>query len=675
MARVLPLLRVAHLDREFDYRIPQELHESVQVGSLVRIRFRGKLEDGVVLSRTQESEFDQGGSGRKLAWIERVTGAVPMMTPQVLDLVEAVAVRYGGSRPDVIRTAVPSRHAGGEEAACQAAAKDPEAGPGQAADGYADGDVDLSGWGKYSHGQSFVQAAAAGRARAVWQIAPGEQWPVRLAELAALTVVKGGGVIIVVPDGRDVEQVAQACRQLVGDEVVVELTAAAGRFARWRRWCEVMMGRARVVVGTRAAAFAPVKDLRVAVVVDDGNEGLIEPRAPYYHAREVVTLRSAQEGCSAVVAGWGRTAEAQLLVESGWAGQVVAMREVIRAGMPRVRAIEDTDYMLRDRFARSRLPGVAFEAVRQALDEDRAALLVVPRKGYVPTLACTNCGTPVRCRYCHGPVEIPAGPQGGDQQEAALPRCRWCGREVGRFECAECGHHRLRAVVVGTDRTREEIGRAFPGVPIDVSTGDARIDWLRPGRRIVLSTPGAYPYPVGDVRYGAAVILDTWTFLLRADVRAHEQALAQWLQVVAQVDPAGQVVVVAESDNPVVQQVIRWDPVGAAQVELEGRRQARFSPAVHMAAIDGQPQAVRVFREFVELPVGAEVLGPVPLPPGVALPAGVEPGEECVRLIVRGPVGMRASTLGRALRQARIQAGLHRAELPVRVVVDPVRIG
>jgi primosomal protein N' (replication factor Y) len=121
---------------------------------------------------------------------------------------------------------------------------------------------------------------------------------------------------------------------------------------------------------------------------------------------------------------------------------------------------------------------------------------------------------------------------------------------------------------------------------------------------------------------------------------------------------------------------VRWDPVGHARQEVAERTEVGFPPAVHMAALDGGSAAVAELLEATRLPDGAEVLGPVPLPPGQRLPFGSdgpEP-EEVHRMIVR-VARHRGRDLGAALREAQATRTARRADGPLRVQVDPPRIG
>ena len=106
IARVLPMLSVPHLDREFDYLVAAEQSDDAQPGVRVRVRFHGRLVDAFVLER--RSETDHVG---KLGWLDRVVSAERVLTPDVVRLVDAVAARYAGTRADVLRLAIPPRHA------------------------------------------------------------------------------------------------------------------------------------------------------------------------------------------------------------------------------------------------------------------------------------------------------------------------------------------------------------------------------------------------------------------------------------------------------------------------------------------------------------------------------------------------------------------------------------
>ncbi|GAA3961069.1 primosomal protein N' [Gordonia caeni] len=652
VARVLPMLGLTHLDRPFDYLVDQAMDADAQPGTRVRVRFAGRLVDGFILERLERS--DHGG---KLAWLNRVVSAEQVLTPELASLARAVADRYAGTMPDVLRLALPPRHARVEKAAPAGEPEAPVAEP------------DLTGWHAYDGGEAFLEALVSDlHPRVSWQARPGEDWPARVAELAAAVAVRGRGAVVVVPDQRDLDRVAEACEPLLGDWCVT-LAAGLGPTARYRRWLQALRGQARVVIGTRSAVFAPVHDLALTVVVDDGDPSLDEPRAPYPHPREVAVLRAHQTGSALVIGGFARTAEAQALVESGWARDLVAPRRTVRADMPRVDGISEEDRRIAgDPLARSaRIPAIAFDAARRALADDRPVLFSVPRRGYLPSVACARCREHARCRACHGPLQM---------NERGDLACRWCGRPENRFVCAACGGTAVRALMIGDKRTAEELGRAFTGVPVVTSGGDKIVDRLPAGARVVVATPGAQPQVEGG--YGAAVLLDTWAQLDRQDLRAGEEAVRTWMAVATLVRPhadGGRVVVVADATLAPVQALIRWDPVGFAALELGLRRELGFPPAVTMASVDGPPAAVAAFLGMVGDDADAQRLGPVPLPPGVRVPAGLDPADGIERVLLRTDRS-HGRDLAAALRAAQVlRHARHEDTAGIRVQVDPPTIG
>ncbi|OEY23925.1 primosome assembly protein PriA [Corynebacterium sp. BCW_4722] len=657
IARVLPMLGLAQLDRPFDYLVAEEDSAAAQPGVRVRVRFAGRLVDAVVLERATES-----GHEGQLRFIERVISPEVVAPERLRMLIDVLAERYAGTRSDIYRAAIPARHAKAEETDTST----PWDELGEATE------PDLSAWSAYEHGESFVDAVVGGKlARAAWQVAPGDDWAGALAALAAKVAIDGSGALIVVPDQRDVDRVEAALKELVGPRQITTLTASQGPQARYSRYLSVLHGQGRIVVGTRSAAFAPVDKLSLIAVMFDGDDSLVDPRAPYVHAREVATTRSGLERASLVLGGFGRTAEAQLLVESGWMHELVAPREVIRARSPYIHAAGDSDFALeRDpRAKQARLPSAAFQAAGKALEENRPVLFQVPRTGYIQALACGQCRTPSRCRWCNGPLGLPSG------GEAAAPTCRWCGRMDPAHVCPVCGSRRVRAVVLGTERTAEELGRAFAKYRVVTSGGERILDSVEQRAAIVVATPGAEPEVSGGA-YGAAVLLDAWALMQRPDLRAVEDTLAKWMGAAHLVASDGEVVVAAEPSLSVVQHLIRWDARGFAAQELAQRRDARFPPAVHVAVVDAPRDALDAFFSRTELPEHAELLGPVDLPGGVGLPGTWDVAQHgpAQRMLVRSPLAGRTA-LGRALRAGRVAWDASKPEVPLRVQVNPVDIG
>ncbi|MEV5355877.1 primosomal protein N' [Streptomyces sp. NPDC052693] len=673
LARELPVARVLvdkgvlHLDRYFDYAVPEELDAQAQPGVRVRVRFGagrhrvregrregGGLIDGFLVERLPESDY----SG-PLAALAQVVSPEPVLSEELLGLARAVADRYAGSLADVLQLAVPPRNARAEQRASPEPLPPPPA-------------PEAGSWQRYERGAAFLESLASGGApRAVWNALPGPQWSEELARAVAATLASGRGALVVLPDGRAVARVDAALTSLLGEGRHAVLTADAGPEKRYAQWLAVRRGSVRAVVGTRAAMFAPVQDLGLVALWDDGDDSHSEQHAPQPHARDVLLLRAAQDRCGFLLGSWACTVEAAQLVESGWARPLVAGREQVRAAAPLVRTVGDGD-LARDEAARAaRLPTLAWQAVREGLRHG-PVLVQVPRRGYVPRMACATCRAPARCRHCSGPLEA---------RDGGALCCGWCGRAEESWHCPECGSFRLRASVVGARRTAEELGRAFPAVPVRTSGREHVLDTVPGAPALVVSTPGAEPVAEGG--YAAALLLDGWAMLGRPDLRAGEDALRRWIAAASLVRPqsaGGTVVVVAEPTLRPVQALVRWDPVGHAVRELAERAELGFPPVSRMAAVSGPPEAVADFLRTAGLPPEAEVLGPVPLPVTAAgrprRTGAPPPGEQWERALVRVPPGRGAALAAslKAAQAARMARGSG-AGAGVWVRVDPADIG
>jgi primosomal protein N' (replication factor Y) len=217
----------------------------------------------------------------------------------------------------------------------------------------------------------------------------------------------------------------------------------------------------------------------------------------------------------------------------------------------------------------------------------------------------------------------------------------------------------MRAVVIGAARTAEELGRAFPGATVRTSGGGRVLAEVAERPDLVIATPGAEP--VAPNGYGAALLLDGWALLSRADLRAGEETLRRWMAAAALVRPGGTVVVGADASVPAVQALVRWDPAGFAARELADRSELGFPPAVRMASLTGTAAAVGGLLAAAHLPEQAQVIGPVPA------------GEDTERVLVRVP-RPRSAELAAALKQAAAARSARKAPDPVKIVLDPLEL-
>lgn len=666
VARVRVDSTLPQVDRTFDYRVPAELSEDAVPGARVRVLFNGHELTGYIEERAATTDWTR----TSLLPIKSVLSRVPSVAPEIFALAEALADRYASTVANVLRLAVPPRiaaldkkyapllpgyesaylgdsapeseHVESEHAALGHAEPESSAASDTSthADPYAwlatpgapapfvldpptlnpDAPDAASVFSDYENGAEFIEDVAAGAAtRAVMTVLPGHlehTWADVVATALAAAATSGRGAIAVVPTAKNLDLLEAALAERLPADSFVRLSSDSTPHTRYHGFVKARLGRVPVVIGTRAAAYAPVANLGLVVCWDDGDSSLVERRAPYCHARDVLLLRASAENTAALFAGFSMSSEAARLVRTRWASHVRAPRALVRDYSPRIFSTGSEFELARDPLAAmARIPHLAFEHARRALARG-PVLVQVARSGYIPSFSCERCRMPARCGECSGPLSVASG--------SSVPSCSWCGHLAQQWRCSECGFTHWRYSAAGATRTAEELGRAFPNVPVISSAGDHVRASVGPEPALVVATPGAEPVAFGG--YAAALLLDADKMLRFDSLRAPEAALRRWLNAAALVRPAALegTVVTTASPSPVEQALVRWDPAWFARQELEERAQTGLPPAVRTAAVTGAEADVRAFMEgflgssALEERVREQlrIVGPVPLDQG-----------------------------------------------------------
>lgn len=572
-----------HLDRIFDYAIPAKLSDIAKPGVRVRIRFAGRLTDGWLISR--DSHTDHEG---ELAALTNVISGEVVLLPHILELTQQVADRQAGILSDVLRNAIPNRHATAEENKFPSAPNYPAI-------------TSETMWSNYVGGPALITRTIEGQTpRAI--VTTGLDDPAKLiAEYAIAVAASGQNISIVVPDRTAIDRVAKQLETLgLTKTHYAVITSDDGPATRYRNWLAVLRGAVRIAVGTRNVVFAPFTELTSIVVWDDWNTSHVNPQAPYWNSRDVAVLRSSAQNTALVIIGPTMSVEAFAL--KPWAVHIARSRDDIRKNSPRVRSALDEMYLKNDPGGRGvRVPAIVLQTIKSALDKG-PVLVLVARTGYSPRLSCNNCRELASCSQCGGALL--------QTERTSTPTCYLCGHLETNWSCGRCKKTELRAIAIGSTRTAEEFGRAFPGIPVRNSSSDHILREVNNKPAIIVATPGAAP--VADGGYAGLILLDGQAMLNRHDLDATQDTYAKWAECVSLVRADGEIIVVAESEHPAVQALIRQDPVGLAQREYKLREEVSLPPAVRLAALTGEQIDIDDVIELAQLPSETVTRGPVP---------------------------------------------------------------
>lgn len=596
VARVLIDSPLPQLDRLFDYAVPPELAAEAVPGARVRVPLRsaGRVVDGYLV---ELGELDP--DGRPLSELDAVVSPTPVLTPALYALARRAADRAAGSASDILRLVIPKRMVRAEKAWLAAPAPEmPQVGADAAA--WADGIL--------APYPGLADAVAAGERLALdapprpSTVQPVGAWAELLAAIAVRTLAQGRSAIVAVPDQRDQDQVlavlARDALALAADAVVRDDARRSGP-ERYATYLRLLSPAPAIVVGNRSTVYAPAHDVGCVIIWDDGDPLLAEPLSPGVHARDAALIRQELEGSALVLAGHTRTTDVERLVQLGWVRELpAARRESPAVVLSATREGESRG---------ARVPSSAFAAARDALTRG-PVLVQVARPGYAPVLVCAECRTPARCRHCTGPLRA--------RRPGVAPECAWCGRTAPAWACVQCGSTKLRMASSGSERTADELGRAFPNTRVIVADGTHPLTSVDARPALVVATRGAEPHAAGG--YRAVILLDGDRMLLAEQLRIGESCLRWWSNAAALAAPGAPVHLVGVA-GPVARALATWTQPAYARAELTDRTPLSMPPVVRVAAVEGTPEAVdaaltALRSEVPALPASA-FLGPVPIDP------------------------------------------------------------
>ncbi len=559
VARIRVDTGVFHLDQMYDYSVPEKLSEMIVPGVRVQLPFGNRETEGIVVDRVANPQ-----KAVTLKVISKVLSPHPVATSATFELIEKAAEFYCCNPWDLLRSAIPPR--------------------------VASVDKELSVVYPTS-------STARSKKTPVYQnftpfSPPHEQIGLTVAEFN-----RSGSVLIVAPDERDVDKLIEYLSGRFDN--VLKLSSSSTREERYRNFLLSMQLEFSVVVGTRSAIFAPVRNLASIIIYKESSPDHYELRSPGWNSSIIAKMRAESEGIALVLTGFTPSVRAASEID----------QRTIKFNNQRtqvnVQAFTPSDGTL--------LPGRIFSEIKKALKKG-PVLFIAPRKGYGNALLCSHCRNVALCK-CGGRLSVAS--------KGLAPTCVHCGIAFPSWRCSYCDRDKQYLAGRGIDRAAEEISRAFPGFPVVISAGDVIKESVDSKPALVLSTPGAQPQVNGG--YAAVVVLDAIRFFSHTDVNGQERARELLFETASMVSIEGQVLLVLDDSHPIVAAIARWNIAPLLKRELADRVELMLPPSVTSAVLvtdqSAAPAIVSGLKKALEdsrLPSSTRIYGATLLPKGQA---------------------------------------------------------
>ena len=559
VARVRVDTGVFHLDQMYDYSVPEKLSDAVLPGVRVQLPFGNRETEGIVVERVGQAE--RAGS---LKAITKVLSPHVVATPALLDLIDSASEFYCCNPWDLLRSAIPPRVAG------------------------VDKEIPVV---------HHLAGVSQSKTSTVYQsfkpfLASHEQ----ISDIAR-DFMKSGSVLIVAPDERDVEKIIETLSFTFSN--VLKLSSASTREDRYRNFLLSIKLESSIVVGTRSAIFAPVRNLAAIIIYKESSPDHYEHRSPGWNSSTIAKMRAQNEGLALVLTGFTPSIRVAHEIDAR------RIKFINQRFQVNVQAFSPQDGTL--------LPGRIFSEIKKALKKG-PVLFIAPRKGYGNALLCSHCRNVALCK-CGGRLSVAS--------KGLAPTCVHCGTAFPTWRCSYCDRDKQYLAGRGIDRAAEEISRAFPGFPVVISAGDVIKNNVDAKPALVLSTPGAQPQVSGG--YAAVIVLDTIRFFSHTDVNGQERARELLFETASMVSVDGQVLLVLDDSHPIVAAIARWNIAPLLKRELAERDELMLPPSVSSAVlVTGQASAPTILSglkkalEDSRLPSSTRIYGPTLLPNGQA---------------------------------------------------------
>jgi primosomal protein N' (replication factor Y) (superfamily II helicase) len=415
--------------------------------------------------------------------------------------------------------------------------------------------------------------------------------------------------------------------QLVGrfrdrfDTPMAVLHSALTDTERLAGWRQAFSGHARIVLGTRSAVFAPVRDLGIIIVDEEHDASFKQHEGGFrYSARDLAVVRAQRADVPVLLGSATPALESLQNVAGGRYVRLSLPHRAANAEPPRMGLVD-----LRSNAGHAGLSTPAIQAIQRHLGDDGQVLVYLNRRGYAPTLLCTACGWIAPCRECDARLTV--------HLSAGRLRCHHCGFDTELPKrCPQCGFA-VKPVGQGTERIEEALTELFPGVTLarldrDVvrrrgdmeevmrrmSSGEARI---LVGTQMV--TKG-HDFP----NVTLVIVLNADQGLFSTDFRAPERLAQTIVQVAGRAgrgSKPGEVLIQTDfPGHPLLLSLLSEGYDGFARTALTEREQASWPPFSRLAAVRDSAKTAESALEFLTEARklagaprrGLRLLGPVP---------------------------------------------------------------
>lgn len=407
-------------------------------------------------------------------------------------------------------------------------------------------------------------------------------------KLADKVLRDGKSVMVLVPEIALTPQTISIFSKRYGDTVAV-IHSGITSARRTDEWKRINDGKAKLVIGTRSAVFAPLHDIGLVIIDEEQEHTYKSEQSPKYHARDIALFRAKHHGAMLILASATPSVETFTSAINNKIGLWKLTSRYGDAKLPEVKTVDMREELYSGNT--SPLSKELSEEITKVLENKNQAILLMNRRGYNTYISCTSCKEVATCPNCSISLTY----------HSANNRfmCHYCGYSLpNNSVCPSCGESRLRYSGVGTQKIEEELKTRFPSAKILRMDADTTFRRDAYEKNLTAFSDGEYDIMLGTQMVAKGLdfpnvtlvgVLNADKALHTADFRSFEKTFSLLTQVVGRSGrgklPGKAIIQTSEPENTIIRLAKEQDYDGFYESEIMTRKLMIYPPYCNIAQI------------------------------------------------------------------------------------------
>ncbi len=391
---------------------------------------------------------------------------------------------------------------------------------------------------------------------------------------------QGKQAVMLVPEISLTPQMVAKFQQAFGQNVAV-LHSGLSLGEQLDEWKRMKRGEANIVVGTRSAVFAPLSNIGLIIMDEEGEFSYKSENPPRYHAREVAKLRCVQNSCLLLLASATPSIDSYYHAKTGTYHLFTLKERYQSACLPDVRIV---DLKTAEKAGFQAISQELADELHYNLTKGEQSILLLNRRGYQTFASCMECGEALCCPHCSVALTY--------HKANGYMMCHYCGyTQRPPKACPSCGSEHIQLSGLGTQRVEDELKQLFPDARVLRMDADTTYSRYAYEQNFESFRRGEYDIMVGTQMIAKGLnfpevtlvgVISADQSLYAGDFRCSERTFSLITQVVGRSGrgekPGRALIQTYSPENPVIQFAARQDYEAFYADEIQSRKALLYPP-------------------------------------------------------------------------------------------------